>query len=670
MLNSSNIRNFGIIAHIDAGKTTTTERILYLTGYTHKIGEVDEGTTITDWMTEERERGITITAASVSCVWSDAIFHIIDTPGHVDFTAEVQRSLRILDGAVVVFCAVGGVQTQSETVWKQADNFNIPKIIFINKLDRLGANFENVLDEINNKLNTKYIVLSIPYYQKENLAGIIDIINMKKVNFKDDGVIDSVSEIPEDYMEKASKYREKLIDVLTNYDDRLLELVLQEKASVNDIIESIRRSTIKRHFVPVLAGASLKNIGVPPLLDAIKNYLPSPDDIGFINGYFIKKDKWDKITFDDKAFPVVYVFKVQYNREKGIIAFVRIYSGTINNGDTLYNPRTKKKERIHDLLRSYADKFERLETAKAGDIVTLAGFKNIVTGDTLCSEGNQVILETLKFPEPVIFQRIEPKNSLDKDKLNSIMQYLLLEDPTITYKDDAHTGQTLIGGMGELHIQIFVERIKNSYGIELKTGNPYVSYRETPNGQGEFTFEFDKKIEGNVQHAVITLEVQPNERNKGNIVKSELHKKDSELVANIEKGINDALKSGPEGAYPVIDTIIIIKSIVYDASRSTPLALEAAANLCTSNLLRKVGTTLLEPIMKIEIDLPGEYTGNVIGELQSRGGIILDIQKKLEQENITASAPLRVMFGYTTTLRSLTQGKGSFTMEFMYYDKI
>ncbi|MCK4796637.1 MAG: GTP-binding protein, partial [Spirochaetes bacterium] len=622
----------------------------------------------TDWMEQERERGITITSAAVSCKWNNSIFHIIDTPGHVDFTAEVQRSLRILDGAVVVFCGVSGVQTQSETVWKQADNYNIPRIIFINKLDRLGASFENALSDIEKKLKIIPVPLSIPYYENEILAGIINIITMKKESFKKDGTLDMISDIPTSDISSAAKYREDLINILTTYDDKLLEAALEENINEAQIIQSVRNGTIKRNFVPVIAGASLKNIGVPLLLDAIDNYLPSPNDISTVDGYFVKKDKWEVIQFDPDGSPVAYVFKMQYNREKGPIAFVRIYAGKITNGALLFNPRTKKKERIQDLLKIYADKFERIEKAVAGDIVTLVGIKHTVTGDTLCNEGHQVLLETLKFPEPVIYIKIEPKNAIDKEKLNSAQMHLLSEDPTITLTEDSQTGQTLVGGMGELHIEIFLERIKKMYSLDLKSGAPQVAYRETPKTSGNFTYKFDKKIEGNVQHAVITLSISPTKRNKGNIIQSNLQKKYNTLIPNIEAGINSALKSGPEGAYPVIDCRITIESVEYEASRSSPIALEAASNLCTSYLMRESGMLLLAPIMKLEIDIPNEYTGGVIGELQSRGGIILDIHKKIDQDIIFAKAPLKEMFGYTTTLRSLTQGKGSFTMEFLQYD--
>jgi elongation factor G len=668
--NFEKIRNFGFIAHIDAGKTTTTERVLYVTGANYKIGEVDEGTTTTDWMEEEKERGITITAAAVSAVWKDHVYHIIDTPGHVDFTAEVQRSLRVLDGVVVVLCGVAGVQTQTETVWKQADNFNIPRIAFINKLDRIGANFENVLKEIDEKLKTLPLPLNIPFYKNDALAGVIDLVRMKKINFNDNSTFKSEEEIPEICKEISSRYRENLINILTQFDDKLLEYVLEEKLTDDHIHSSIRSGSIKRNFIPVLCGASFRNVGIPPLLDAINLYLPSPNDIKTIKGYHLKEDRWDELSFDSPD-PVLYIFKVQFHREKGPLAFTRIYSGKIKQGDAYYNPRTKKRERIQDLLKVFGNDFERIASSEAGDIVIIVGTKDTVTGDTLCSEGKQVILERLTFPEPVIHIRIEPKNSIDQEKFNTAKSHLLLEDPTINCKEDPETGQTLVGGMGELHIEIFLERIKKEYGVDLKSGQPQVVYRETPKKAGKYSYEFDKKISGNVQHASITMSVEPRERNEGNSIAFNFKNKlTGEENTHLENGIKNALLSGPESAYPVVDCRIMIEDLTYDRSRSSPLALEACANICMGFLLRETGTILLEPIMKVEIEVPENFTGAVIGELQSRNGVILDIIKKVSQDKIMAKSPLKQMFGYTTDLRSLTQGKGSFSMQFLEFDRL
>jgi len=666
---SKNIRNFGIIAHIDAGKTTTTERILYLSGSTYKIGEVDDGTTITDWMLEEKEHGITITSAAVSCLWNNSMFHLIDTPGHVDFTAEVQRSLRVLDGAVVVFCGVSGVQTQSETVWKQADKYNIPRIVFINKLDRLGANFDFVIKDIKKKLKAVTLPVTIPLYKNDNLKEIINLITMKKLSFKEDGNINEIVGLTNDETKYAEKYKEEMINTLTNFDDKILELALSDCLKEEDLIKAIRKGAIERKFIPVFAGSSLKNIGIPPLLDAIEHYLPSPDDIGFINGFNSKKEIWEKILFKSDSDLVAYIFKVQFSREKGIIAFLRVYSGKFKNGDSLFNPRTKKRERVQDLLKVFADKFERIDHVSAGDIVTVSGLKDVKTGDTLCRENYQVLLENITFPEPVIFMTIETKNALEKEKLNTAIDAFLLEDPTIVFKEDKDTGQTLIGGMGELHIQIILERMKNQYKLDLRCGHPQVAYKETPKNSTSYTYVFNQKIEGNIQHVTLTLEITPDERTKGNLIKNELDKKQSDIFSSIEKGITNGLNSGPEGAYPVTDSVITIKDIEYDQSKTSPVAVEACANICTGYLLREAKTILLEPIMKLEISTPVEFTGTIIGDLQSRNGIILNVHKTGDVDVIIAKASLKVMFGYTTSLRSLSQGKATFTMEFLLYDE-
>ena len=672
MKDTSNIRNFGFIAHIDAGKTTTTERVLYVTGANYRIGEVDDGTTTTDWMEEEKERGITIQAAAVSCNWQNYILHVIDTPGHVDFTVEVQRSLKVLDGAVVVLCGVSGVQTQTETVWKQANNFFVPRIIFINKLDRVGADFANVLEDVKNKLNTIPLLINIPYYEEETLKGVIDLLSMKRILFKNDANFDKEEAIPDNYKQISDKYRENLIDVLTQFDDKLLELVLEQKATIEDIIHSIREGTIKMKFSPIFCGASFKNIGVPLLLDGIVNFLPSPVDIKDIEALLVKDNSPINIYSISDDFPVLYVFKVQYHKEKGNLAFARIYTGKIKNGDTFFNPRTKKKEKCQDLLKVYADSFERIEYAESGDIIIIVGTKETFTGDTLCSEGKQVALEHLSFPEPVIYVKIEPKNSIDLEKFNIAKNHLLLEDPTIRCDEDKDTGQTLVGGMGELHIEIFLERIRREYKVALNTGNPQVAYRETPKRQLDYTFEFDKKISGNIQHCVIKLGITPLERDKGVEIKFDISKKDltKEDLLSIENGIKNALISGPEGAYPVIDCKITVIDLNFDKNRISSLGFEAASNISTSYLLREAGCILLEPIMKVEIDVPDNFTGNVIGDLQSRSGIVIDLIKKIKEDKIIAKCPLKKMFGYSTTLRSQTQGKGTFTMQFLEFDSI
>ncbi|HOF02012.1 MAG TPA: elongation factor G [Spirochaetota bacterium] len=671
MDNSKFIRNFGIIAHIDAGKTTTTERMLYLAGANRRLGEVDDGTAVTDWMEEEKERGITIVSAAVSCAWKDSLFHIIDTPGHVDFTAEVERTLRVLDGAVVVFCGVAGVQTQSLTVWLQADKFHIPRIIFINKLDRMGANFENVVNEIQLKLNKALLLINIPYYENDVLSGVIDLITMKLVIYNDDGFVKLESDIPSEFSDSARNFRDKLIDVATQFDDELLELVLNDNATEEDIIKSIRAGALSLKYIPVFCGASYKNIGVTNLLDGVDNYLPSPDDIGYCEGLILKKGIREKIFFDEDDKPVVYIFKTQFNKEKGLMSYVRIYKGSISTGDTIYNARTKKKERIHDILKVFSDKFERVDKAESGSIVVLIGLKNSVTGDTLSNENDQVILETLVFPEPVIFVKVELKNSIDAEKFNVALSRLLLEDPTISCKEDKDAGQILIGGMGELHIDIFLERVRREYNVDLKSGAPQVIYRETPKKSGSYVYEFDKKISGAVNHATVSLKVSPLSNGEGVKIINNANALNypTEALDAINSGIKAALLSGPEGAYPVVDIQIEIENIEYDVSKTNLLALEASSNLCLSYLLRDVETYLLEPVMKCEIDIPGNYTGSVIGDLQSRGGIVIDIVKKYDNDVVVAKSPLKKMFGYTTSLRSLTQGLGTFTMEFLEFAK-
>lgn len=666
---SDSIRNFGIIAHIDAGKTTTTERILYLSGSSYKIGDVDDGTTVTDWMLEEKEHGITITSAAVNCNWQGKDLHLIDTPGHVDFTAEVQRSLRVLDGAVVVFCGVSGVQTQSETVWRQADRYNIPRIVFVNKLDRVGANFKYVIDDIKKKLDATTLPLSIPLYKDEILCGVIDIIKMKSVYFNDDGTIKEEKKLSEQENLIANEYKEKIIDILSSLYDDVLELALSEKLTEEKLISSIRKATIERKIIPLFCGSSLKCIGVPQLLDGIALFLPSPDDVGFINGYNVKNSEWEKVYFDSDKL-VSYIFKIHYQREKGSVAFLRVYSGKIKTGDSVFNPRTKKRERVQDILKIFADKFERIDEANSGDIVAVVGLKDIKTGDTLCKENYQIILENITFPEPVIFMTIEPKNALEKEKLQIAMDHFLIEDPTITFKEDKDTGQTLIGGMGELHIQIILERMKNQYNLTLRSGQPQIAYRETPKNSASYSYEFNQKIEGNVQHVNVKLSIRPNERGKGNLIENTLSpKKYGNVFQAIESGIKSSLNCGPEGAYPVIDAIITINEIDFEESKTNLSAIEAACNICTSFLLRESGTILLEPIMKLEISTPHEFTGSVIGDLQSKNCIVHDVHKTTDNDIIYAKARLKTMFGYTTTLRSLTQGKGSFTMEFLCYDQ-
>lgn len=671
MENINSIRNFGIIAHIDAGKTTTTERLLYITGVNHSIGEVDEGTTTTDWMDEEKERGITIQSAAVNCKYKDHSLHIIDTPGHVDFTIEVQRSLRVLDGVVVVICGVAGVQTQTRTVWKQAEDFKIPKIVFVNKLDRIGANFIDVTENIREQFKINPLIINMPHYENDQLTGIIDLISMKKISYKKDGYTDTSEEIDNQYKDLALLYREELINILTGMDDELLNKVLDNNYNNDDLINSIRKLTLENKVVPVLSGASFKNIGIPDLLDSIVNYLPSPKDRGEIRLFDEKKGNWE-ILKPNEAYFIGYIFKLQYHKEKGNIAYIRIYSGKLKNGDTIYNTRNGKRERVLDLLRVFSNSFERIETAYAGDIVAIVGLKESLTGDTLCHDEKKIILEKIVIPEPVIFTKVEPRNSIDLEKFNHAKLFLLSEDPTIVCREDSETGQTLIGGMGELHLEIFLERLKREFNLDLKRSVPIVAHRESPLGFGEYKYNFDKKIGGNIQHCIICMKCEKNEENASNSISLNISKKDfdKEEIEHIERGINNALVSGPQGAYPVIGAKISVEKIETEKSPLTPQILEAAANICLTYMLREIGTAILEPIMRVEIETPESYTGGIIGDLQGRNGIVSDIIKKVDYDKIIAKVPLKEMFGYSTAIRNISSGKANFSMQFLEYGNV
>jgi len=663
------IRNFGIIAHIDAGKTTTTERILYLTGENHSIGEVDEGTTTTDWMEEEKERGITIQSAAVNCKYKQYNFHIIDTPGHVDFTIEVQRSLRVLDGVVVVICGVAGVQTQTETVWKQSDNFKISKIVFVNKLDRIGADFFGTVENLKAKFKITPLIINFPLYENDQLTGIVDLLSMKILKYKKDGFINETIEIKPEIYDEFLLYREEMVDILTRYDDDLLSKVVENNYTPMDLLDSIRKLTIQNIIVPVLGGASFKNIGVPNLLDAIGDFLPSPKERDEIKIYNDKNDNWEDIKSNDKDF-IGYIFKLQYQKEKGNIAYVRIYSGSLNNGDTILNPRTGKKEKVLDLLKVFSNNFERIQSCNRGDIVAIVGLKDSVTGDTLCNENKKILMEQIIFPEPVIYIKVEPKNSIDLDKFNHSKLFLLSEDPTIICKEDTETGQTLLGGMGELHLEIFIERLKREFHLDLRTGTPIVAHRERILKNNSYSYHFDKKIGGNIQHATVNIKCELNEKSDNQIIfdisKKQFSKDD---IHHIENGIKNALVSGPSGAYPVIGIKIFIEKIDYEENSQSPLVLEAALNLATTYLLRDTGTEVLEPIMKVEIDSPTGYTGGIIGDLQSRNGTVLEVEKKVDTDKIVAKVPLKQLFGYTTIIRNLSAGKASFTMEFLEFNR-
>lgn len=665
-------RNIGIMAHIDAGKTTTTERILFYSGENHRIGEVDNGEATMDWMEQEQDRGITITSAATTCFWNNTKINIIDTPGHVDFTAEVERALRVLDGVVAIFCAVGGVEPQSETVWRQADHYQIPRIAFINKMDRLGADFYGVLDEIEDKLEATPIPLFLPHGAESDFSGIIDLIHMRKIVFEPSthGSDMIFEDIPSDMVEKSEFWREQLIDRLSAYSDEIMELYLEGEDIPEELIHgTLRKATVDRSCIPVFVGASLKNIGVQTLLDGIVRYLPSPVDIPPIRGLQIKHDKEVEILNDPKGQPLALVFKIQHDREAGPLCFFRVYSGKIKKGTAIYNINKKRRERINRLFIMHANKTEPVDNVEAGDIAVAVGMKFAQTGDTIGSEGFQVLLENVEFPEPVISVAIEPKTLSDQDKLKKVLDMLSKEDPTFIAKENKDTGQLIISGMGELHIDVLVTRITKEFRVEARIGKPQVTYRESITQEASHHEIFNKIIASKENHADITLSVLPQPVGSGNSFVSGISKKElpNEYLQAIKESIENSFKSGIRYGYPITDVQVILKNVVYDEFTSTVLAFKAAASLCFDAACREAGPILLEPIMKVDIMCPKSNVGDVISHLTSIGGIIESLESKPAIEHIRAQASLVNMFGYSTKLRSLTQGRGTFAMEFLHF---
>ncbi|MGM0431614.1 MAG: elongation factor G [Spirochaetota bacterium] len=667
-----NTRNIGIMAHIDAGKTTTTERILFYSGESHRIGEVDNGEATMDWMEQEQDRGITITSAATTCFWNNAKINIIDTPGHVDFTAEVERALRVLDGAVAVFCAVGGVEPQSETVWRQADHYKIPRLAFVNKMDRLGADFYAVLSEMKEKLATNPVALFIPHGAESTFSGIIDLIHMKKITFEPTsfGSKRIIEEIPEEMLETAHEWREKLIDHLSVFSDEMTELYFEGKDIPEQLIhDTLREATLAREIVPVFVGAALKNIGVQAILDGIVDYLPSPNDIPPITGLYAKSGKEVHITNDPDGQPLGLVFKIQHDRESGPLCFFRVYSGKIKKGSAILNITKKKRERINRLFRMHSNKTETIDSVEAGDIAVAVGFKYSQTGDTIGSEGHQVLLESPIFPEPVISVAIEPKTVSDQDKLRKVLDMLAMEDPTFTSKENKDTGQLIISGMGELHIDVLVTRIMKDYKVDARIGKPQVTYRETITKELTHTEEFHKIISGKEHHAEITLKVKPLPVGSGNRVVTNISKKElpEEFIEVARKSIEETFKSGIRYGYPITDVEVDIEQMVYNEMTSSRLAFEAVASLCFDAACSKAEPILLEPVMKVDVMAPKANVGDVISHLTSTGGIIESLESKPTIEHIQALIPLLNMFGYSTKLRSLTQGRGTFAMEFHHF---
>ncbi|MBA7559090.1 Elongation factor G [subsurface metagenome] len=671
------IRNIGIIAHIDAGKTTTTERIIFYTGKSHRIGEVDDGEATMDWMVQEQERGITITAAVTTCFWRDKQINIIDTPGHVDFTAEVERSIRVLDGAVVIFCAVGGVEPQSETVWHQADHYRVPRIAYINKLDRIGADFYGVVKEMEEKLGAKPLVLELPIGRESELEGVIDLIAMKELRWdqNDFGTTLLKNDIDVSRLAEAREHRQKMLDQLSSIADEelstaLTEMFLEEKEIPESLIrKAIRRGTLDRTFEPVFCGASLRNVGVQPLLDGIVDFLPAPDEVAPPTGIHAKNGTKVEVPLRRDAPPLALVYKIQTDREAGNLSYIRMYSGHLRTGTAAYNIDKRKRERINRLMRMHANRSERLENIYAGDVAVVVGLKLAQTGDTIGNEQFPIILEPMNFPVPVISVAVEPKTLSERSKLEAALRQLEKEDPTFTVKDDEETGQLIISGMGELHLDVLMTRVIKDFKVQANVGNPQVSYRESIEKETVHREKYHKLIAGKENSADITLKVRRLQRGAGNHFESEVPPGSlpRELADAVQRGVRLAFSSGLVYGYPVIDIGATLVKGEYNQNTSTALAFEAAAALGFDEACRKAQPVLLEPIMKVDIWVPKEYLGEVLGNLAARKADITRIDSKTKVENVHAHAPLATMFGYSTSLRSATQGRATFTMEFSHF---
>ena len=671
-------RNIGIMAHIDAGKTTTTERILYYTGKSHKIGEVHDGAATMDWMEQEQERGITITSAATTCFWKDHRINIIDTPGHVDFTIEVERSLKVLDGAVAIFDGVAGVEPQSETVWRQADKYKVPRICFVNKLDRTGADYFRCVDMIKERLGAKPLVTQIPLGMEASLKGVVDLVKMKAIIWKDEnlGADFELIEIPEDLKDNANKYRKELIETAVEQDEKLMEDYLNGKEiSEINLIKCIRSGCLKFDFVPILTGSAFKNKGVQPLLDAIVNYLPSPVDIGSISGTIPgSKNKEAKVVrkFDDNEPFSALAFKVANDSFVGSLTFIRIYSGTIKSGTGVYNTSREKEERVGRMLLMHANSREDIKEANAGDIVALAGLKYTITGHTLSLEDKPVLLEPMEFPDPVIEIAVEPKTKADQEKMGEALGRLAKEDPSFRVTSDEESGQTIIKGMGELHLDIIVDRMKREFKVEANIGAPQVAYRETILKNAEFDYIHKKQSGGAGQFARVKISIEPLEPGKGREIENKIKGGSipKEFIPGVEKGIETVSDSGILAGFPIIDYKVTILDGLHHDVDSSVLAFELASRQCFKEVCSRATLKLLEPVMRVEVVTPEDYMGDVIGDLNSRRGHISTQEVRGNATVITAMVPLANMFGYINSLRSMSQGRAQYSMFFDHYEKV
>ncbi|GAB6066477.1 elongation factor G [Aquifex pyrophilus] len=672
------LRNIGIVAHIDAGKTTTTERILYYTGKTYKIGEVHEGAATMDWMPQEKERGITITAATTACYWTRNgeryQINIIDTPGHVDFSVEVVRSMKVLDGIVFIFSAVEGVQPQSEANWRWADRFKVPRIAFINKMDRLGADFYRVFKEIEEKLTIKPVAIQIPLGAEDQFEGVIDLMEMKAIRWLEEtlGAKYEVIDIPPEYQEKAQEWREKMIETIVETDDELMEKYLEgQEISVEELRKALRKATINRQLVPVLCGSAFKNKGVQPLLDAVIDYLPSPIDLPPVKGTNPKTgEEEERRPLDEEPF-CAYAFKVMADPYAGQLTYIRVFSGTLKAGSYVYNATRDEKQRAGRLLLMHANSREEIQQVSAGEICAVVGL-DAATGDTLCDEKHPIILEKLEFPDPVISMAIEPKTKKDQEKLSQVLNKFMKEDPTFRATTDPETGQILIHGMGELHLEIMVDRMRREYGIEVNVGKPQVAYKETIRKKAIGEGKFIKQTGGRGQYGHAIIEIEPLPRGKGFEFIDDIHGGviPKEFIPSVEKGVKEAMQNGILAGYPVVDVRVRLFDGSYHEVDSSDIAFQVAGSLAFKDAAKKADPVLLEPIMEVEVETPEDYVGDVIGDLNSRRGKIMGMENKGNITVVKAHVPLAEMFGYATTLRSLTQGRGTFIMRFSHYDEV
>ncbi|WP_024949510.1 elongation factor G [Helicobacter pylori] len=669
------IRNIGIAAHIDAGKTTTSERILFYTGVSHKIGEVHDGAATMDWMEQEKERGITITSAATTCFWKDHQINLIDTPGHVDFTIEVERSMRVLDGAVSVFCSVGGVQPQSETVWRQANKYGVPRIVFVNKMDRIGANFYNVENQIKLRLKANPVPINIPIGAEDTFIGVIDLVQMKAIVWNNEtmGAKYDVEEIPSDLLEKAKQYREKLVEAVAEQDEALMEKYLGgEELSVEEIKKGIKTGCLNMSLVPMLCGSSFKNKGVQTLLDAVIDYLPAPTEVVDIKGIDPKTEEEVFVKSSDDGEFAGLAFKIMTDPFVGQLTFVRVYRGNLESGSYVYNSTKDKKERVGRLLKMHSNKREDIKEVYAGEICAFVGLKDTLTGDTLCDEKNAVVLERMEFPEPVIHIAVEPKTKADQEKMGVALGKLAEEDPSFRVMTQEETGQTLIGGMGELHLEIIVDRLKREFKVEAEIGQPQVAFRETIRSSVSKEYKYAKQSGGRGQYGHVFIKLEPKEPGSGYEFVNEISGGviPKEYIPAVDKGIQEAMQNGVLAGYPVVDFKVTLYDGSYHDVDSSEMAFKIAGSMAFKEASRAANPVLLEPMMKVEVEVPEEYMGDVIGDLNRRRGQINSMDDRLGLKIVNAFVPLVEMFGYSTDLRSATQGRGTYSMEFDHYGEV